>query len=138
MKTKRLRSRVASRSDGLNVFAGDTLEAYDTLIERAHERIHEIKNTYRGQTISFEYRDELVTGKFIDAVEGNYPGTFMIVLRIPSSRVCNGPCFVHMNEERLGAIVVSDGQGFVGITLKALPEKRVLAVPLDYDTACLA
>jgi hypothetical protein len=124
--------------DGVNVFAGDTLEAYDTLIERAHERIQEIKDAYCGQTISFEYRDEVITGKFINAVTGNYPGTVMIVLRIPSSRGCNGPCFVHVNGERFGAIAVSDDQGFVGITVKALPERRFLSVPLDNDIACLA
>ena len=62
----------------------------------------------------------------------------MIVLRLSSSRACNGPCFIHMNDERFGAIVVSDDQGYVGITLKALPEKRFLAVPLDYDIVCLA
>jgi hypothetical protein len=129
---------LSRRTKGLGVFAGETLEAYDTLIERARERIHEINDTYHGQTISFEYRDEIVAGKFIAAIEGEYPGTYMIVLRTPSSRVCNGPCFVHMNDERFGAIVVADDHGHVGITAKALPEKRVLGIPLDFDMTCFA
>jgi len=133
MRMKRLRSLVPRRLEGLSVFAGESLEAYDTLIGRAHERVHEINDTYQGQTISFEYRDEVVTGKFINAIEGAYPGTYMIVLQLPSSRVCNGPCFIHMNDERFGAIVVTDNQGRVGITAKALPQKRVLAVPFDAD-----
>ena len=133
MNAKRSQSRMPSRSNGLNVFAGDTLEAHDALIERAHERIHEVKDTYHGQTVSFEYRDEIVTAKFVDAVEGDYPGTYMIVLRLPSSRVCNGPCFVHMNDERFGAVVVSDGSGLVGITAKALAHRRPIAIPLDPD-----
>jgi hypothetical protein len=126
------------RSNRLGVFAGETLEAYDTLIERARERIHEVNDTYHGQTISFEYRDEIVAGKFIAAIEGEYPGTYMIVLQIPSSRVCNGPCFVHMNDERFGAIVVADNHGRVGITAKALPQNRELGMSLDFDMPCSA
>jgi len=136
MRIKRLRSRMPGRLEGLNVFAGESLEACDALIERAQKRIHEINDTYHGQTISFEYRDEVVTGKFITAIEATYPGTYMTVLQLPSSRVCNGPCFIHMNDERFGAIVVTDHHGHVGITAKALPENRVLAVPLDADVLC--
>jgi hypothetical protein len=126
------------RSNRLGVFDGETLEAYDTLIERVRERIHEVNDTYHGQTISFEYRDEIVTGKFIAAIEAEYPGTYMIVLQIPSSRVCNGPCFVHMNDERFGAIVVADNHGRVGITAKALPQNRALGISLDFDMPCFA
>jgi len=133
---KRLRSRMPRRMEGLNVFAGESLEAYDTLIERARKRIHEINDTYHGQTISFEYRDEIVTAKFIASIEGECPGTYMIVLQLPSSRVCNGPCFIHMHDERFGAIVVTGRNGIVGITAKALPENRVVAVPFDADMLC--
>jgi hypothetical protein len=135
---KRSRSRMPRRLETLNVFAGESLEAYDTLIERAQKRIHEINDTYHGQTISFEYRDEVVTGKFITAIEGEFPGTYMIVLQIPSSRVCNGPCFVHMVDERFGAIVVTGKGGIVGITAKAWPQNRVLAVPFNADMICSA
>jgi hypothetical protein len=125
--------------EGLSVFAGESLEAYDTLIERAQKHIHEINDTYRGRTISFEYRNEIVTGKFITAVEGQCPGTYMIVLQLPSSRVCNGPCFMHMVvDERFGAVVVTGKGGIVGITAKALPQNRVLAVPFDADMICSA
>ncbi|HTS19952.1 MAG TPA: hypothetical protein VMP11_20420 [Verrucomicrobiae bacterium] len=138
MTTKQLTEHAVGRSKSLAVFAGDMIEPYDTLIRRAQERIHEIKDTYQGQTMSFEYLDEVVTGRFIDAVEGDYPGTYMIVLRVPSSRLFIGPCFVHMNDERFGGIIVSDDQGLAGITVKALPERRFLAIPLDADLACFA
>jgi hypothetical protein len=133
---KRSRSRLPRRTEGLSVFASESLEAYDTLIERAQKRIHEINDTYHCQTISFEYRDEIVTAKFVTAIEGQFPGTYMIVLQLPSSRVCNGPCFIHMNDERFGAIVVTGRNGVVGITAKALPENRILAVPFDADMLC--
>jgi hypothetical protein len=135
---KRSRSPLPRRLNGLGVFAGETLEAYDTLIDRARERIHEVNDTYHGQTISFEYRNEIITGKFIAAIEGEYPGTYMIVLQVPSSRVCNGPCFVHMNDERFSAIVVADNHGRVGITAKALPKNRAPGISLDFDMPCFA
>ena len=135
---KRSRSRLPRRLESLNVFASEGLEAYDTLIERAHQRIHEINNTYHGQTISFEYGDEVVTARFVVAVEGEFPGTYMIVLQLPSSRVCNGPCFIHLDDERFGAIVVTGKNGTIGITAKAQPQNRILAVPFDADMICSA
>jgi len=111
-----------NRFNGLSVFAGDRPESYDALLERAEQKIDHIKEAYGGGGhISFEYDGEVIRGAFVDVVPGEFPGTFMIVLRIPSSRLCTGPCFLRLLDEHLGGIAVTANSGLVGITAKALP-----------------
>jgi hypothetical protein len=128
--------KLSHRLDGLTVFAGDEPESYDELVQRAQERIRELKDTCQDNYLSFEYNDEWVRGRFVDAVEGNFPGTFMIVLRIPSSRICSGPCFVNLPDEVISGIVVTGKNGLVGITTKAFPRKK--SATWHYDQADFA
>jgi hypothetical protein len=128
----------SSHPNGLRIFAGpdDKLEGFDQVVERAHEEIEEIKQAYRNKTLSFDYNDEIVAGEFVTAIEGDFPGTYMIVLRVPSSRVFSGPCFVHLHGERIGGIVVTAKNGLVGITAKAIPQKR--ATSFSHSRSALA
>jgi hypothetical protein len=116
--------KLRNRLNGLTVFTGDEPESYDELMQRAQEKIQELKRTYQDRYLSFEYYDELVRGRFVDAVEGDFPGTFMIVLRIPSSRICSGPCFVHLQDGFASGIVVTGKGGLVGITARAFPQRQ--------------
>ena len=125
---KRSRRKLPSRLKGLSVFAGGMPESYDALVQRAHERIDQLKESYRNGRLSFEYNGELIRGEFLDAVEGDFPGTFMIILRLRSSRICSGPCFVRLQDERIGGIVVTTKGGLVGITSKALPQRTKATV----------
>ena len=117
--------------NGLTIFAGEKPESYDDLVQRAQDRIEQLKESCRDKHLSFEYDGELVRGKFIDAVAGDFPGTFMIVLRIPSSRMCYGPCSVRLDDERINGIIVTSKSGQVGITAKALPQRQSVSVPSD-------
>ena len=122
MKCSRTKSR--KRLKGLTIFAGEKPESYDDLKHRAEEKIRHLKESCREEHLVFEYNGELVRGRFIDAVEGDFPGTFMTVLRLASSRICHGPCVVRLEGERINGIVVTGKGGMVGITAKALPQRR--------------
>jgi hypothetical protein len=128
---KRSRTKLPNRLNGLTVFAGEKPESYDTLVQRAHDRVKQLKESCQDWPLSFEYDGELVRGKFVDVVEGDFPGTFMIVLRIPSSRMCYGPCFLRLEDEHVNGIVVTGKGGLVGITAKALPQRQSVTVPSD-------
>ena len=125
---KRSRTTVPSRFNGLSIFAGERLQTCDELIQRTQEMIQGIKHTYHNKSLTFDYDNEEVRGKFVDAVEGDFPGTYMIVLKLASSRVCSGPCFVHLGDERIGAIVVTGKHGLVGITAKAVPHRKMATI----------
>jgi hypothetical protein len=125
------RTKLPNRLNGLTIFAGEKPESYDTLVQRAHDRVKRLKESCQDKHLSFEYHGELVRAKFVDAVEGDFPGTFMIVLRIASSRTCYGPCFVRLEDERITGIVVTSKSGLVGITAKALPRRQSITVPSD-------
>ena len=128
---KRSHSKLPKRLKGLAIFAGEKPESYDDLLYRAHEKIRHLKESYRDQPVSFEYDGEMVRGKFVDAVEGDFPGTFMIVLRIASSRHCHGPCALRLADERIHGIVVTGKGGMVGITAKALPQRQTVGLSHD-------
>jgi hypothetical protein len=128
---KRSHTMLPNRLSKLSVFAGETPESCDDLVQRAQERIKQVKETCQNGHLSFEYDGELVRGEFVDAVQGDFPGTFMIVLRIPSSRLCSGPCFARLEDERIGGIVVTGKGGLVGITVKAFPQRQT--VSLDHE-----
>jgi hypothetical protein len=125
---KQSRMTLPSRFNGLSIFASEDLETYDSLAQRAQDQIAEIKHAYHNKHLSFDYRDEVVRGKFVTALEGDFPGTYMVVLKIASSRICSGPCFLHLQGRRIGAIVVTGEHGLVGITAKAMPETKTVSL----------
>ena len=128
---KRSRTKLPNRLKGLTIFAGEKPESYDDLTQRAQNRIKQFKESYRDKHLSLEYDGEPVRGKFVNAVEGDFPGTFMIVLRITSSRMCYGPCSVRLEDERINGIVVTGKSGLVGVTAKALLQRQSVTVPSD-------
>jgi hypothetical protein len=130
---KHSRTMLPNRLNKLSVFAGDAPESYDELVQRAQERIKQLKESCRNEHLCFEYDGEKIRGEFVDAVAGDFPGTFMIVLRIPSSRVCSGPCFAWLDDERIGGIVVTGKGGLVGITVKALPQRQTAALDREHS-----
>ena len=136
MKCSRTKSR--KRSNGLTIFAGEKPESYDDLRHCAEEKIRHLKESRREEHLAFEYNGELVRGRFIDAVEGDFPGTFMIVLRIASSRHCYGPCVVRLRDERVNGIVVTRKAGMVGITAKALPQRQTATLDHEHSLAICA
>src|SRR3989442_1548091 len=93
---KRLPTALLNWFDRLSIFGGppDSPETHEYRMQRAREEIEEIKRAYRNKSLAFNYHHETVRGKVVTAVEGDLPGTYMIVLRIASSRICSGPCFV--------------------------------------------
>lgn len=113
-------------SDRVSIFATrfDSPRTYQYRIQRAQEQIDELKLAYRNRTVSFVHHGETIRGKFVNAVHGDYPGTYMMVLRISSSRVCNGPCYVRLPGGRVGGIVVTGAGGLVGITARATARER--------------
>lgn len=88
-------------------------------MERAREQIQEFKCVYRDRSLSFDYRRETIRGKFVSAIEGDIPGTYMVILKIPSSRICSGPCYLRVGGRRVGGIVVTGSEGIVGIAARA-------------------
>ena len=121
---KQSRMTLPSRFNGLSIFAGEDLETCDSLAQRAQNQIEEIKRAYHNKHLSFDYGGEVVRGKFVTALEGDFPGTYMVVLKIASSRICSGPCFMHLQGRRVAGIVVTGNHGLVGITAKAMPENK--------------
>jgi hypothetical protein len=128
---KRSSSAITRQFEGLSIFAADQEdpETYFDLIERAQEEIEDVKLALHHKAVGFAYDGGTVRGKFVTALEGDYPGTFMIVLRVPSSRICAGPCFLSLHGERVGGIVVTGNDGLVGITMKAGLGRRVDVIP---------
>jgi len=43
----------------------------------------------------------------------------MVVLKIASSRICSGPCFLRLGCTRVGGIVVTGRDGIIGIAARA-------------------
>lgn len=125
---KRSQTAVLSWSDRLSIFASrfDSPQTHSYRIRRAQEQIEELKFAYQNRNVSFVYHGETIRGKFVDAVKGDYPGTYMIVLRIGSSRICAGPCLVRLLGVPVGGIVVTGNDGLVGITAKATSRERAL------------
>ena len=114
---RRARSMLLSWSDRLSVFASG-FEDHETCayrIQQARERIKEFNRRYCNRSLSFDYLSETIRGKFVTAIEGDFPGTYMVVLKIASSRICSGPCFLRVAGTRVGGIVVTGNDGIVGI-----------------------
>ena len=107
--------------DRLTIFAGpvDSPSTYNYRMQRAREEIENLKQSYHGKSLSFEYCHETIRGTFETAIECDFPGTYMVVLKIASSRICSGPCFVGIHGKRVGGIVVTGEDGLIGITAKA-------------------
>jgi hypothetical protein len=110
-----------SWSDRLSVFASrfDDHETRGYRLERAREQIEGLKRRYRHRSLSFDYQTETIRGRFVTAIEGDFPGTYMVILKIASSRVCSGPCYLRLAGTRVGGIVVTGRDGIVGITARA-------------------
>ena len=113
-------------ADRLSIFASryDSDETYEYRMQRAREQIEDIKHMYRGRTMVFDYSGETLRGEFLTAMEGDYPGVYMVVLKIASSRVCRGPCFLRVGGTRVGGIVVTGNDGIIGISARATALKR--------------
>lgn len=130
---KQIQKKLLSWSNSVSIFATpfDSVTTHEYRMQRAHEEIENLKNAYHGKNVSFTYRSEKIRGKFVTAVLGDYPGTYMVVLRISSSRICSGPCFVHLHGRRIGGLVVTGEGGLVGITAKAIahPQGAVVRFP---------
>ena len=134
---KNARQPLLSWWERLSIFAGslDNPDTYEYLVERAQRQIEYLKLAYHQKNIFFDYRGETIRGKFVAAIEGDYPGTYMIVLKIASSRVCTGPCFVHLRGDYVGGIVVTGEDGIVGITIKVITRRRAKFIPLPTTLA---
>jgi len=116
-----LRIMLLSWSDRLSMFASrfDDPETCAYRLEQARERITHIKGRYRNKGLSFDYLSETIRGEFVTAIEGDFPGTYMVVLKIPSSRVCNGPCFLRLGGTRVKAMAITGCDGIIGIAVSA-------------------
>jgi hypothetical protein len=114
---KRSRNMLLSWSDRLSMFAAryDDPETSVYRIGRAREQIQELKHKYCGRSLCFDYQTETIRGEFVTAIEGDFPGAYMVVLKIASSRICSGPCFLRVAGTRIGGIVVSGRDGIIGI-----------------------
>ena len=133
-------SAITRQFEGLSIFAGDgdDPETSFDLMARAQEEIADIKLAFRHEAVAFVYDGETIRGRVVTAIEGDYPGTFMIVLRVASSRICTGACFVHLHGRRVGGIVVTGNGGLVGITVKARVGKETDVIPFADATAAAA
>jgi len=137
---KRSSSAVTRRFEGLSIFAGDREDAemYFDLMERAQEEIADIKLALHHKAVVFAYDGETIRGKFLTALEGDYPGTYMIVLRVASSRICTGTCFLSLHGQRIGGIAVTGNDGLVGITMKAGVSRQADIIPFADSVAVAA
>ena len=86
---------------------------------RAQETIEKIKRVYQGEFLLFEYQRERICGRFITALEGEIAGTYTVVLKISSSRICSGPCGVRLGGKLVDGIISTGAGGFVEITVRA-------------------
>jgi hypothetical protein len=104
-------------SDRLSMFASlfADPETIAYRLERAQERIEELKRRYGHKHLSFDYQHETICGEFVTAVEADVPGTYVVVLKIASSRICSGPCFLRVAGTRIGGIIETGYDGIVGI-----------------------
>jgi len=118
---RRSRRMLLSWSDRLSVFSSrfDDPETCAYRLERAREHIEELKRKYCNSSLSFDYQSETIRGQFVTAIEGDFPGTYMVVLKIASSRICSGPCFLRVGGTRVGGIVVTGRDGIIGIAARA-------------------
>jgi len=124
---KRSQKALLSWSDRLSIFATrfDSRETYAYRTERAREQIEEFKRAYHQRSLSFCFQGEAIRGRFITAIEGDFPGTYMVILKIASSRICSGPCFLRVRGARVGGIAVTGNDGIIAITAKATAHERV-------------
>ena len=118
---KSSRTLLLNWSDRLSIFTSrfDDVETCEYRLEQAREHIEELKRRYSDRSLSFDYQNETIRGNFVTALEGDFPGTYMVVLRIASSRVCNGPCFLRVAGTRVSGIAVTGRDGIVGIAVTA-------------------
>ena len=114
---KRSRKMLLSWSDRLSMFTSSFADPITIAyrLERARECIEEFKSRYSHKRLSFDYQHETICGEFVTAVEADVPGTYVVVLKIASSRICSGPCFLRAAGTRIGGIVETGYDGIVGI-----------------------
>src|SRR5258707_13193032 len=95
---RRSRSMLLGWSDRLSMFTSrfDDPETCAYRVGQAREQIETLKRKYCNRSLSFDYRSETIRGQFVTAIEGDFPGAYMVVLKIASSRVCSGPCFLRV------------------------------------------
>jgi len=87
-------------------------------LERAREMIEKLKRIYADESLLFDYQHEHIRGRFVSAVEGDVAGTYMVILKISSSRICSGPCLLRLGGRLVGGIIVTGKEGIVGITAR--------------------
>jgi hypothetical protein len=116
-----LRIMLLSWSDRLSLFASrfDDPETHAYRLKQAREQIEHIKDRYQHKGLCFDYLSETIRGGFVTAIEGDFPGTYMVVLKISSSRVCNGPCFLRLGGTRVKGIAITGCDGIIGIAASA-------------------
>jgi hypothetical protein len=104
-------------ADRLSMFTSrfDDPETCAYRLELARKQIEELKHRYCHKSLLFDYQGETIRGEFVTAIEGDFPGTYMVVLKIASSRICSGPCFLRIAGTRIGGLVVTGYDGIIGI-----------------------
>jgi hypothetical protein len=114
---RRSRIMLLSWSDRLSMFASRFIDAETRAyqLERTRERIEELKRKYSHKHLCFDYQSETIRGEFVTAIEGDFPGTYVVVLKIASSRICSGPCFLRVAGTRVTGIIATGCDGIIGI-----------------------
>ena len=118
---RRSRSMLLSWSDRLGMFASrfDDPRTCAYRLERAREQIEQLKRKYCDKSLSFDYQSETIRGEFVTAIDGDFPGMYVVVLKIASSRICSGPCFLRVAGTRIRGIVVTGRDGIIGVAATA-------------------
>jgi hypothetical protein len=118
---RRSRKMLLSWSDRLSMYAASFTDPGTIVyrLERARECIEDLKNKYRHKHLSFDYQHETICGEFVTAAEADIPGTYVVVLKLASSRICSGPCLLRVAGTRKGGIVETGEDGIVGIVTMA-------------------
>ena len=118
---RRSQSMLLSWSDRLSMFVSRFQDSQTCgyRLAQARRQIKELKQKYSNRSLCFDYHTETIRGEFVAAIEGDVPGTYMVVLKIASSRLCNGPCFLRVAGTRMSGLAVTGSEGIVGIALAA-------------------
>jgi hypothetical protein len=117
---KRSGKELLSWSDRVSMFRPRYEDAETSAYrsERAREMIEKLKRVYADECMLFDYHYEQIRGRFVTAVEADIPGTYTVVLRISSSRICTGPCVLRVGATLIGGIILTGSDGIVGITAR--------------------
>jgi hypothetical protein len=111
------RTMLLSWSDRLSVFTSRFLDSETCAyrLKQARKQIEALNQRFCNKTVMFDYQKETIRGAFVSAIEGDFPGTYMVILKIASSRCCNGPCFLRFAGTRAEGIAITGRDGIIGI-----------------------